>query len=158
MVCPSPGNAVWSTIAVEFLDNPRRQTFYRPHDFAGLRVADLFMGGGTPLLEANRLRFDVIGHDINPMSFWIVKREIEHLDLNKYRAGADLLLRELEGQVGRYHRTRCLQCGSEETHVKYFLWVEVRNCTECGKEIRLFPVDLISESKRHPANVIGVGL
>jgi adenine-specific DNA methylase len=36
------------------------------------------MGGGTPLIEANRVGCDVIGYDINPMAWWIVNREIEH--------------------------------------------------------------------------------
>ncbi len=48
------------------------------------------MGGGTPLIEANRMGCDVVGFDINPMAFWIVKQEIEHLDLEEY---ASLCLR-----------------------------------------------------------------
>jgi len=32
------------------------------------------MGGGTPLLEANRVGCDVQGFDINPMAAWIVKK------------------------------------------------------------------------------------
>jgi len=32
-----------------------RQSFYRAHDLKGFRIADPFMEGGTPLLEANRL-------------------------------------------------------------------------------------------------------
>jgi len=47
------------------------------------------MGGGTPLLEANLLGCDVVGRDINSMSEWIVKQEIEHLDLAAYRAAGD---------------------------------------------------------------------
>jgi adenine-specific DNA methylase len=39
------------------------------------------MGGDRRLLEANRLGCDVIGYDINPMAYWIVRQEIEHLDL-----------------------------------------------------------------------------
>jgi adenine-specific DNA methylase len=37
------------------------------------------MGGGTPLLEANRLGCDVIGYDINPMAYWIARQEISRL-------------------------------------------------------------------------------
>lgn len=51
---------------------------------AGLHIADPFMGGGTPLLEANRVGCDIPGFDINPMSYWIVKQEIEYLDFDLY--------------------------------------------------------------------------
>jgi len=39
------------------------------------------MGGGTPIVEANRVGCDVVDNDINPMSYWIVRQEIKHLDL-----------------------------------------------------------------------------
>ena len=42
--------------------------FFSANDFPGKRVCDPFMGGGTPLLEANRIGCDVLGFDINPMA------------------------------------------------------------------------------------------
>jgi putative DNA methylase len=149
-----PGTLFRGLLLSEFVAAPVKQSFYRAHNLAGLRIADPFMGGGTPLLEANRLGFDVIGHDINPMSYWIVRQEIEHLDLDTYCAGAERLLKQLEGKIGRFYRTRCLKCGSDEAHVKYFLWVKTKICRKCNKMISLFPGYLISENKRHPRNVI----
>ena len=54
------------------------------------------MGGGTPLLEANRVGCDVLGIDINPMAAWIVREKIEHLDLADYRQAAEALVAALE--------------------------------------------------------------
>jgi len=48
------------------------------------------MGGGTPIIEANRVGCDVEGLDINPMSVWIVREEIEPLDLAAYEQAAAL--------------------------------------------------------------------
>lgn len=109
------------------------------------------------MLEANRLGCDIVGHDINPMSFWIVKQEIEHLDIEAYRVACKNLLRRLEEETGYLYRTRCEKCGSEEAHVKYFLWVKTKPCSGCGTEIALFPGYLISENKRHPLNVLLCG-
>ena len=106
------------------------------------------------MLEANRLGCDVIGHDINPMSYWIVRQEIAHLDLEAYRAASERLTTELQGKICRYYRTKCLHCGSIEAYVKYFLWVKTQTCRRCNKEIRLFPGYLISHNKRHPKYVI----
>ena len=149
-----PGTLFRGLLLSEFIDVPLKESFYRAHNPQRFRIADPFMGGGTPLLEANRLGCDVIGHDINPMAFWIVKQEIEHLDLNAYRAAGEDLVRYLEGEIGRLYRTRCLKCGSEEAHVKYFLWVKTTTCGKCQKEITLFPGYLVSENKRHPKNVL----
>ncbi|ABI67838.1 hypothetical protein [Syntrophomonas wolfei] len=43
------------------------------------------MGGGTPVLEANRLGCKIIGCDINPMAYWIVERELADLNIEEYR-------------------------------------------------------------------------
>jgi len=79
-----PGTLFRGLILSEFASTKLKDAFYSCNDFKGFRIADPFMGGGTPLLEANRVGCDVIGYDINPMSYWIVKQEIEHLDLKAY--------------------------------------------------------------------------
>jgi putative DNA methylase len=64
-----PGTIFRGLILSEFASKPLREIFYVGNEFPGLRVADPFMGGGTPLLEANRVGCDVIGLDINPMAY-----------------------------------------------------------------------------------------
>ena len=149
-----PGTLFRGLILSEFASTPLRDTFYVANDFPGLRVADPFMGGGTPLLEANRVGCDVIGYDINPMAYWIVKQEIEHLDLKAYEESAKRLQAGLEKEIGRFYRTRCTTCGAPDVHVKYFLWVKVKKCSGCEKAIDLFPGYLLSANVRHPKNVL----
>jgi hypothetical protein len=45
------------------------------------------------------------GFDINPMAAWIVREELEHLDLDAYRAAAAALVAALESKVGDLYRT-----------------------------------------------------
>ncbi|HEX7408021.1 MAG TPA: DUF1156 domain-containing protein, partial [Candidatus Binatia bacterium] len=115
-----PGTLFRALLLSEFVDGPLEAAFFRSHNLSGVRVADPFMGGGTPLLEANRLGCDVVGYDINPMAYWIVRQEIEHLDLAAYRIAADKVGKWLAGQVGHLYETTCLECGREEASVKYF--------------------------------------
>ena len=49
-----------------------QRSYFRSHDIEGKLIADPYMGGGTPLIEANRIGIDVLGCDINPMAYWIV--------------------------------------------------------------------------------------
>lgn len=148
-----PGTLFRGLILSEFSQVPLREAFYRGHQFPGLQVADPFMGGGTPLLEANRLGCNVIGVDINPMSYWIVKQEIEHLDLREYIDSACSLRKALVEEVGDLYRTRCALCNADDAHVKYFLWVKVAKCRKCRENIDLFPGYLLAGNSRHPKNV-----
>ncbi len=148
-----PGTLFRGLLLSEFSNEPLCDTFYRSNDFAGLHVADPFMGGGTPIIEANRIGCDVSGFDINPMAWWIVKQEIEHLDLGDYEEAAASLRTALGRKIGHLYRTRCLSCGSDDAHVKYFLWVKVKECRECGKDLDLFPGYLLAADSRHPRNV-----
>lgn len=149
-----PGTMFRALLLSEFVEGPLRETFFQSHDLNGVRIADPFMGGGTPLLEANRIGCDVIGYDINPMAYWIVRQEIEHLDLDAYRTAASRLHLWLEKEVGNLYRTRCLECNQRDVPVKYFLWVKTHECSSCGKEFDLFPGFLLAGNQRHPKNVV----
>ena len=148
-----PGTLFRGLLLSEFADQPLEQAFYQAQQFPGRRIADPFMGGGTPLLEANRIGCDIDGFDINPMAWWIVRQEIEHLDLDAYRDAAARLRADLEQQVGEYYRTRCESCDAE-VPVKYFLWVKVQDCTACGASIDLFPGYRVAKDSRHPQHVL----
>lgn len=148
-----PGTLFRALILSEFASPPLRDAYFKSHALKGLRVADPFMGGGTPLIEANRVGCDVVGCDINPMAYWIVQREIEHLDLDGYRKAALRIFGDLSGEVGSYYRTRCTKCESPDAHAKYFLWVKTHACNQCGREFDLMPGYLIAQDVRHPRNV-----
>ena len=91
------------------------------------------------MIEANRVGCDVIGIDINPMSAWIVREEIEHLDLDSYTDEALCLISKLRSEIEDYYLTDCPLYGDTNVPVKYFLWVKVVDCHVCGESIDLFP-------------------
>ncbi|MGO9243069.1 MAG: DUF1156 domain-containing protein [Bryobacteraceae bacterium] len=148
-----PGALFRALLLAEFGDCDLSESYYKSNALNGRKICDPFMGGGTPLLEANRTGCDVIGLDINPMAHWIVREEIEHINLPAYRHAANQLRRNLERQVGGLYRTRCLCCGRDGASVKYFLWVKTKDCSECGATVDLFPGYIVSEDARHPKNV-----
>lgn len=102
-----PGTLFRGLLLAEFGDRPLQDTFFDSNDLSGRRVADPFMGGGTPLIEANRLGCAVEGFDANPMATWIVREEIEHLDLQAYGRASETLVGALRDDVGAYYRTGC---------------------------------------------------
>lgn len=149
-----PGTLFRGLILSEFSDEPLSKTFFHANNFPHKTIADPFMGGGTPLIEANRVGCDVLGFDINPMSAWIVREEIEHLDLNAYGISSQSLISELEKEIGCFYRTDCPIYGDTDVPVKYFLWIKVLRCEKCGNDMDLFPRYLFAQNRRHPRNVI----
>jgi len=149
-----PGTLFRGLLLSEFGAQPVDQTYYRANSFEGVTVADPFMGGGTPLLEANRLGCNIVGTDINPMAAWIVREEIDALDLAAYEKTADKLLTHLAREIGNLYKTRCPVTGRADGDVKYFLWVKTGTCTACAKSFDLFPGYVLAEDARHPAYVL----
>lgn len=63
--------------------------------FKHLKVADIFMGGGTTLVEGSRLGMQMKGNDLNPVAWFVVKQELANVDLDEVRR----LLADIEAVV-----------------------------------------------------------
>ena len=149
-----PGALFRGLVLSEFVGAPLSEAYFESHDLPGKVIADPFMGGGTPILEANRVGADVKGYDVNPMAAWVCREEVEHLDLKDYGRAATALQKDLAEAVGDLYRTRCPAYGDDDVPVKYFLWVKVIGCEACGRDVDLFPGYLLAEDIRHPRNVL----
>jgi putative DNA methylase len=90
----------------------------------------------------------------NPIAAWIVREELEHLDLDAYRAAAASLMSTLEKKIGDFYRTDCPHYGDHNVPVKYFLWVKTLPCENCGEAVDLLPGYLVADNTRHPRNVV----
>lgn len=63
--------------------------------FKHLKVADIFMGGGTTLVEGSRLGMQMYGNDLNPVAWFVVKQELANVDLDEVKR----LLADIEAEV-----------------------------------------------------------
>lgn len=149
-----PGTLFRALVLSEFGNGPLQDLFFQRNDFPGKLIADPFMGGGTPLIEANRVGCDVQGFDINPMAAWIVREEIEHLDIPAYQYAAREFLSTLRTELDALYRTDCPRYGDKNVPVKYFIWVKEVECEHCSASVPLHPGYLLSEDARHPRNVL----
>ncbi len=66
--------------------------------FQNLQVGDLFMGGGTTLVEGSRLGMNMFGCDLNPVAWFVVKNEVTPVDVNEVKR----LFAEIEAEVKPY--------------------------------------------------------
>ena len=63
--------------------------------FKNLKVADIFMGGGTTVVEGSRLGMQMFGNDLNPVAWFVVKNELAQVD----KAEVEALLADIEAEV-----------------------------------------------------------
>ncbi|MFL1462437.1 DUF1156 domain-containing protein [Roseococcus sp. DSY-14] len=75
------------------------EAYYANHQKKGalkhLKVADIFMGGGTTLVEGSRLGMQMSGVDLNPVAWFVVKQEFAKPDLDAVKR----LLADVEAEV-----------------------------------------------------------
>ncbi len=125
--------------------------FYKNHaddpDTQGKVVLDPFMGGGTTVVEALRLGCKPIGIDLNPVAWFIVKTEIEPVDIDSLKAAFErLAARPVAWNGGKPLRETLLDlyktevAPGVEADVIYTFWVKHAICTDptCKKEVPLF--------------------
>lgn len=63
--------------------------------FKHLKVADIFMGGGTTVVEGSRLGMQMVGNELNPVAWFVVKNELAQVE----KAEVEALLAEIEAEV-----------------------------------------------------------
>ena len=127
------------------------EEFYKDHtndpDTAGKTVLDPFMGGGTTVVEALRLGCKVIGIDLNPVAWFIVKTEVEPVDLKSLQSAFERLAerpvdwnenKPLRETLLNLYRTE-IEPGIE-ADVIYTFWVKHAVCTDpnCKRQVPLF--------------------
>lgn len=127
------------------------EEFYKDHsedpDTTGKVVYDPFMGGGTTVVEALRLGCKVVGVDLNPVAWFIVKTEVEPVEIEALKAAYErLAARPVAWNGGKPLRETLLDLYKTEINadfevdVIYTFWVKHAICTDptCKKEVPLF--------------------
>lgn len=71
--------------------------------FRNLKVADIFMGGGTTLVEGSRLGMQMVGNDLNPVAWFVVKQELANVDLGEVKKFLSDIEAEVKPQIMPYY-------------------------------------------------------
>jgi len=139
-------------IMVEFYRDPSNDP-----DTKGKVILDPFMGGGTTIVEALRLGCKVVGIDLNPVAWFIVKTEVEPVDLQELRQAFDRLAQRQVSWSGKplkqtlleLYKTECPGCGSRDADIIYTFWVKSAPCTTavCNHTTPLFSDYIIAQKQ-----------
>lgn len=75
--------------------------------FRKLKVADIFMGGGTTIVEGARLGMQMYGNDLNPVAWLVVKNELAQVDPNQVQKLLDDIEAEVKPQIMPFYACDC---------------------------------------------------
>jgi ssDNA-binding Zn-finger/Zn-ribbon topoisomerase 1 len=85
--------------------------YYCNHQKAGsfrkLRVLDIFMGGGTTLVEGARLGFQMAGVDLNPVAWFVTKNELACSNPEQVKALFEDIEAKVKPLVQPFYTTTC---------------------------------------------------
>lgn len=122
--------------------------FFQYHDLNQLVILDPFMGGGTTLVEGNRLGAKVIGSDINPVAYWIVRETLKNIDIKKLDNYFSIILEDVNDKMKSLYTTKCKSCGNDHEDILYSFWVRHIDCPKCGKTVYLFSRYLLNKGMK----------
>jgi adenine-specific DNA methylase len=111
-------------------------------------VLDPFMGGGTTIVEGLKLGCKVVGVDLNPVAWFVTRKEVDPVDLEALQREFERLEATVGERIKGYYKATCPDCGREADIVCVF-WVKVARCGNpaCGKDVPLFDEFMLADHK-----------
>ena len=120
--------------------------YYNGASLKGKILADLMMGGGTSIIEGLRLGCKVIGVDVNPVAWFITKKEVEPFDVRLAEHYFLKLKRGVGKEILRYYKTNCPK--DHNADLLYVIWAQQVKCKNCRDNITLLHDHIIFENQK----------
>lgn len=126
--------------------------FYLQHDFSNLTVLDPFMGGGTSIIEASKCGARTIGIDIDPVAWFITKKEIELCPTEEIHKTLADIERSVGGEIRSYYLTRTPI--GQVVPVIYYFWVNLITCPDCETQFEAHPHYQLFRDKKNAQQTV----
>lgn len=126
---------------------------WTPLAFPDMVVYDPFMGSGVTVHEALKLGCRVIGRDINPVSYAMVRAAIQPYDRADVIAAYEQLAQTVAPQITSLYA--CTLPDATPAEGLYYFWVKMIACPLCAQQIDLFKSRIFAKHaypKQHPAS------
>lgn len=112
--------------------------FYKSYnnvDLDSFTILDPFMGGGTIIFEASRLRTKVIGSDLQPLSNFVTNALVKKIDASRVKKEVNKLAKTVAPKIMHYQHTVCPSCGEEADIMYTFHAKKVSTDCDCKEHV-----------------------
>lgn len=117
-------------------ENDILNLFYTTIRFPDSLIYDPFMGSGTTIGEAHKMGCKVIGRDINPVSYFMVKNTLSNFSEAEVRKTFHSIEHDVADEIKQYYKAQTKDYGIVD--VLYYFWVKVIPCPRCRNLVDLF--------------------
>lgn len=135
-------------ILLSLMNKNVEKTFYLNNEtlLKNKIILDPFFGGGTIPINILRMGGKVVGYDINPVSWFITKCEVESVEVEALKKEFNILESKLKKEISDYYKTK--NEDGEVCDVIYLFKSKKTYCSGCGKPIKIFPTYRLTNIKR----------
>ena len=116
-------------------------------------IYDPFMGSGTTIHEAVKLGCRVIGRDINPVAYTMVRTALQPYDREEVKENYQTICADLSPIIRKFYTCKLPDDSFGEG--LYYFWVKYIPCPICKKDIELFKSRIFAKHAypdQHPAS------
>ncbi len=115
--------------------------YYGGADLRDLTVLDTFVGGGTALVEAQRLGATVIGLDVDPVAAAVTRFELGAAEQPDPERVLTKLQQKVASKLAPYHQVanNADSRGAPAETVVHHFWVQEVGCSGCDSTLRAHP-------------------
>lgn len=123
------------------MDDPESLWSFYPKDIRikDKKILDPFMGGGTSIVEASRFGVESTGMDINPVAWFVTKKELDagQTKVKELKSAFEKVEQDVADEILQYYQTPCPN-GDHDADVMYNFWVKELDCISCQNTVPLF--------------------
>ena len=134
-------NDIVEAISDVDMDDPEPLWDFYPKDLRikDKKILDPFMGGGTSLVEASRFGVDSVGVDLNPVAWFVTKKQLDagQTDIKELKKDFEQVKENVADEIKQYYQTPCPN-DDHDADVMYYFWVKELDCISCGHTVPLF--------------------
>lgn len=125
------------------LENPDSLWPLYPKDvrMEGKKVLDPFMGGGTSIIEASRFGAECHGRDLNPVAWFVTKKEVDtgSTNVETLEDAFEEVENAVADELRSYYKTPCPNHPDDhDAGVINYFWVKQLDCVSCSNTVSLF--------------------
>ena len=128
-----------------------RELYYSRVRYPDAVIFDPFMGSGTTLIEGAKLGARIIGRDINPVAYFLVRNALAIHRRDEVLETFAAIERDVADELQSFYQAQ-LQDG-DMASVLYYFWVKQVPCPSCDTAVDLFSSRVFAQNayaKRHP--------